>query len=370
MEIFHLERIQSLYENTVPYNLTESGLHPYSLKELLTESEIAEILDISLGYGQTNGSIPLREAICKVYPDANLNIDNILVTNGSSEANFVGIKTLLKPGDEILCMLPNYMQIWGIARDMGVNVKPFYLKEENNWQPDMAEVASLMTPKTKMIVICNPNNPTGSTLTLEDMKEFVRLAESVGAWIYADEIYRGAELDGVEIPSFRGMYDKVMVAGGLSKAYALPGLRIGWLAGPEEEIAGSWAYHDYTSITAGVLSHAVATKVLSPSLRSKVLSRSRNMLKENLGALQEWIASQGGMFHLIPPKAGGMAFIRYDLNINSSKLSDSLRLEKGVFIVPGDSYGMDSFIRIGIGSEKGFLLEGLGLISEGIREIL
>jgi aspartate/methionine/tyrosine aminotransferase len=370
MEIFHLERIQSLYENTVPFNLTESGLHPYSLRELLTEAELADILNISLGYGQTNGSIPLREAICHIYPGANLNIDNVLVTNGSSEANFVATKTLLSPGDEVVMMLPNYMQIWGIARDLGAVVKPFYLKEDKNWHPDMAEVAELMSPKTKMICICNPNNPTGATLSLGEMKEFVRLAESVGAWIYADEIYRGAELDGVEIPSFMGMYDKVMVAGGLSKAYALPGLRIGWLAGPEKEVANTWAYHDYTSITAGILSHAVATKVLSPDLRSKVLSRSRQMLNENLILLQEWIARQTNQFHLVPPKAGGMAFIRYEMDMNSTELSDALRTQKGVFIVPGDSYGMDSFIRIGIGSKKEYLLKGLNLIARGIKEFM
>ena len=223
METFILERIQSLYENTVEYNLTESGVHPYSLKELLNPDELNALLELSLGYGQTNGSIELREAIAKLYPEGSVNREQVLVTNGSSEANFVAMKSLLKAGDEVLVMLPNYLQIWGIVEDMGCVVKGFNLKSELDWAPDMSELFELISPRTKMIALCHPNNPTGAVLTESEMQEIVRLAESVGAWIYADEIYRGAELDGFERPSFIGMYDKVVVNGGLSKAYALPG---------------------------------------------------------------------------------------------------------------------------------------------------
>lgn len=278
--VFELERVQSLYENTVDYNLTESGFHPFRLNELLSPNQLRELSETVLGYGQTNGSIPLRERIASLYQGQSA--DNVVVTNGSSEANFVACHTLLGPGDEVVMMVPNYMQIWGIVEEMGAVPRAFHLREKYRWAPDLDELRDLVTERTQMIVVCHPNNPTGYTLSKEEMREIVNLAEKAGAWVLSDEVYRGAELDGVETPSFVGMYDKVMVNGGLSKAYAMPGLRLGWLVGPAEIIAESWAYHDYTSITAGILSNHIAEIALSPEVRPKILERNRSMLRENL----------------------------------------------------------------------------------------
>lgn len=369
IDIFELERIQSLYENLVKYNLTESGLHPYTLQELLTEDEIKNLLDVRLGYGQTDGSIALRDAISRLYNRADRT--NVLATNGSAEANFIGMWSLLEPGDEIVLMLPNYMQIHGLARSFGANVKPFHLKEHLLWGPDIDELKNNINANTKLIAICNPNNPTGAVLSKQDMETIVELAREVNAWVYADEIYRGAELDGVERPSFYGNfdYDKVIVTGGLSKAYGLPGLRMGWLAGPAEFIENAWAYHDYTSISTGILSQEIATKALTPEMRPKLLGRSRRMLNENLGELQKWIDSHSDLFRFVPPKAGGMVFLHYNMDINSRELATRLRKEKSVFVMDGDCFGMDHYIRIGIGSEKDYLLAGLDLVDELLNEI-
>lgn len=367
IEVFELERTQSLWENRVKYNLTESGIHPYSLNEILDKEEIKDLLSLRLGYGQTNGSIELREAISRLYPGTDL--DNILVTNGSAEANFITAWTNLGPGDELILMLPNYMQIWGIARSFGVTVKPFYLREDLNWGPDLDELKSLISPRTKMIAVCNPNNPTGAVLSKEEMNEIVQLAREVDAWIYSDEVYCGAELNGEETPSFYGLSDKVIVCCGLSKAYALPGLRLGWLAGPKETIEKSWASHDYTSIASGILSNHVAVLVLQPERRNKILNRNRKILKENLAELEKWIDNHKTLFNLIPPKAGGIAFPRYSLEINSTELATKLMKEKSVFIVAGDLFGMDHYLRIGIGSEKNYFLAGLSLFDETLKEI-
>jgi len=367
IEIFELERTQSQWENRVKYNLTESGIHPYSLNEILDKEEIKDLLSLRLGYGQTNGSIELREAISRLYPGTDL--DNVLVTNGSAEANFITIWTNLEPGDELILMLPNYMQIWGIARSFGVTVKPFYLREDLNWGPDLDELKSLISPRTKMIAVCNPNNPTGAVLSKEEMKEIVHIAMEAGAWIYSDEVYCGAELNGEETPSFFGLYDKVIVCCGLSKAYALPGLRLGWLVGPKETIEKSWASHDYTSIASGILSNHVAALVLQPERRKKVLNRNRKILKKNLVELEKWIDKHKTLFNLIPPKAGGIAFPRYSLEINSTELATKLMKEKSVFIVAGDLFGMDHYLRIGIGSEKNYFLAGLSLFDETLQEI-
>jgi aspartate/methionine/tyrosine aminotransferase len=367
IRIFELERVQSLFENTVDFNLTESGFHPYRLNELLTPDQIGELSNTVLGYGQTNGSIPLRKRIASYYTGCNEN--NILVTNGSAEANFVACHTLLDKGDEIVMMVPNYMQIQGIAEEMGCKVNTFSLKEENDWAPDLDELEQKVNAKTKMIVVCNPNNPTGYVLTEAEMERIAGIAAKVDAWVYSDEVYRGAELDGVITPSFIGFYDKVMVNGGLSKAYALPGLRMGWLIGPEEIIGDAWAYHDYTSITAGMLTEKIAEIVLHPEVRERVLDRNRRMLRENLAMTQEWLKSHGSVFRFVPPRAGGMAFIHYDLDINSTELAEKLRTEKSVFILAGDTYGMDHYFRIGIGAEKEYLIKGYERLSEFIKEL-
>ena len=364
--IFELERVQSLYENTVEYNLTESGFHPYTLEELLTADQLQELHRTVLGYGQTNGSVEVRERIAALYPGQTL--DNVLVTNGSSEANYVACHTLLEPGDEIVMMVPNYMQIWGAAEELGARPVPFHLREENEWAPDLEELRRSVSDRTRMIAVCNPNNPTGYTLTEAEMREIVAIADGAGAWIYADEVYRGAELDGNELPSFVGMTDRVMVSGGLSKAYALPGLRLGWLVGPAETVGTSWAYHDYTSITAGILSHKIAAIALTPEVRSRILDRNRSMLRANLARTVEWVQSFGDQFRFVPPKAGGMAVMHYDYPMNSTELSDWLRLDHSVFVLAGDCYGMDQYFRIGVGAEPDYLLTGLERVRQALLE--
>ncbi len=367
IRIFELERVQSLFENTVDYNLTESGFHPYKLNELLTNDQLKEIENSVLGYGQTNGSIELRKRIAHYYD--NCTEENVLVTNGSAEANFIACHTLLEKGDEVVMMVPNYMQIQGIAEEIGCEVKFFHLKEENDWAPDLEELENIVSQKTKMIALCNPDNPTGYTLTEDEMKEIVRIAKKFDSWIYSDEVYRGAELDNIDIPSFYGYYNKVMVNGSLSKAYALPGLRLGWLVGPIALINDSWAYHDYTSISSGILSQKIGEIALIPEVKEKIKKRNRTMLRENLVLCEEWLSKHKNLFHFVPPKAGGMAFIRYNFDMNSTLLAERLRKEKSVFILAGDTYGMDHYFRIGIGAEKDYLQKGLNLISDFLNNL-
>jgi aspartate/methionine/tyrosine aminotransferase len=359
---FRLERTQSLWENRVRYNLTESGLHPYALRDLLSAEEQAQLLGLSLGYGWTNGAVELRQAIAALY--AERTADNVLVTNGSAEANFILVWSLLEPGDAIIYMLPNYMQIHGIANSLGATITPLYLREELRWAPDLDQLEHLLTPRTRMISICHPNNPTGATLGPEEMQRLVTFARRHGLYLHADEIYRGAEMAGEELPSFADLYEKAIVTSGLSKAMGLPGLRIGWLLGPPDIVAAAWHRKDYTSITTTITSEFVATRVLEPARRRVVLDRGKAVLRGNLATLQQWVAGLGGLLSFIPPRAGGMAFLRYGLARNSTELCDSLREAQSVFLVPGDCYGMDRYVRIGIGVEPATLRGGLARTRE------
>jgi len=221
IETFEMERWQSQWENVVEYNLAESGVDPLTVEELLGGPEaVQELGRRQMLYNQGNGTPELRDLIAAIYPDAKR--ENVLVTHGTCEANYLATWRLVSPGDEVVVMLPNYMQIWGLARGFGGRVTPFHLREDRGWAPDLDELNRVVSPRTRLIAVCNPNNPTGSVLSEAAMNEIVAVARRAGAWLLADEVYQGAERSGETTPSFWGRYEKVIVNNGLSKAYGLP----------------------------------------------------------------------------------------------------------------------------------------------------
>jgi aspartate/methionine/tyrosine aminotransferase len=367
IEQFEMERMQSTWENVVEFNLSESGVHPLSLSEFVEPAELDDLIKLGLGYSQTNGTTELREAIAALYPGART--DQILFTAGSSESNFLLMWSRVEPGDEVVFMQPNYMQMWGLARAFGAKVKPFRLRESLGWGPDLDELRKLVTKKTKLIIVTNPNNPTGAVLSREAMETIVELAGRAGAWIVADEVYQGAEVDGPPTESFWGKYDRLFVVNGLSKAYGLPGLRVGWMVGPADAIARTWPYHDYTTISPTVLSDRLARLVLKPGTRERILARTRGILRSNLPLIEEWLRSQDGVFEFIPPRAGAIVFARYGLKINSTALVQKLIRERSVLVVPGDHFLMDGYLRLGYGDEPATLREGLERIGAALREL-
>ena len=366
--LFHLERNQSLWENLVEYNLSESGVHPLTLAELFAnEPEILDgIAHCELGYCQTNGSIPLRERIAALYPGATR--DNVLVTNGTSEANFVTAWSLLEPDDEIIVMLPNYMQLHGLSSIWSGRVVPFKLDQRNGWRADVDSLKREVSPRTKAIAICNPNNPTGTILRDEDRQEILEAAARYGSWIIADEVYQGAERDGVTTSSFWNKgYDRVLVTNGLSKAYGLPGLRLGWIVAPTKTSARLWSYRDYTTIAPAILSDRVAQSVLRPEMRQQVLARTRRIINENYSIVAKWLDANGDLVRLDPPQAGAIALVEYDLQLGSESLAEELRQKMNVLIVPGAHFGLEGFLRLGFGGTKQHLENGLDRVTAGLR---
>src|SRR3989441_899883 len=184
-----------------------------------------------------------------------------------------------------------------------------------------------------------------------------------------DEVYIGAEREGPRTESVWGEYERTLIVNGLSKAYALPGLRIGWIVGPPETVATLWAHHDYTTLAPTYLSDRLAQIALVPKRREEILARTRSILQRNYGILADWIRDHGSLFSHIPPTAGAICFLRYALRINSTELAWRLLKEKSTLIVPGDHFGMDGFMRIGMGDAQAYLTKGLERIDALIREI-
>jgi aspartate/methionine/tyrosine aminotransferase len=360
LEQFAMERMQSTWENLVDFNLSESGVHPLTPRELLQDRHLDIVLDQPLVYSQSNGTVELRELIAGFY--SNATVEHVQVTNGGSEANYIAVWRLIEPDDEVAMLVPNYMQTRGLIRAFGGSVREFRLIEDTaagRWRPDLAELERIMTARTRLIVLCTPNNPTGARLTSDELDRVAAIADRHGAWVLSDEVYRGAELDGNETPSMWGRSDRVIVTSGLSKAYGLPGLRIGWIAAPPELVASTWSYHDYTTIAPGALSDRLARVALSPARRPALLDRTRDILRANLPLMESWLRDHAPAFSWIRPEAGAIVYVRYNYPINSTALVTRLREEKSVLVVPGDHFGMDGYLRLGFGDRPEYLQHGL-----------
>jgi hypothetical protein len=371
LEAFAMERLQSTWENRVAWNLAESGVHPLRLEELAdTREDRAALLRQELGYTQTNGTPDLRALIAAMYPGARP--DQIEVTNGGSEANCVVLWHFVERGDEVVMMTPNYMQMRGIARALGASVRPWPLaggEAEGRWRPDLAALDALVTPRTKLILVCNPNNPTGARVAARELDEICRIAGRAGAWIVSDEIYRGAELDAIETPTLWGRYDRCIVTSGLSKAYGLPGLRIGWIVGPEAVVEELWGVHDYTSIAPGALSDRLARVALQPDRRQRILARTRGIVGANYPIVRRWIEKRAPKLAHVPPEAGAIAFVRYHHAVNSTALIERLRDEQSVLVVPGDHFDMEGYLRIGFGTDPAHLSSALERVADVLDRI-
>lgn len=365
---FELERWQSLWENQVELNISESGVKALTTAELADNPEaLRKLLAQPLGYPQTNGSEELRARIAALYPGAQ--VENVLVTNGCAEANFLITWALVEPGDEVVFMQPNYMQIAGVASGLGAMVKPLWLREELHWAPDLDELQRLITPKTRLVAMCSPNNPTGAVLSEKAIERICAAAERVGAYVLADEVYRGAELEGDLAPTFWGQYERVVCTGGLAKAYGLPGLRIGWVVAPAEWAERLWGYHDYTTISPTMLSDRLAALALEPARHAWLRQRTRKILKQNYPLISDWVARHSDLLTHIPPVAGAIAWLGSRGDWDSVQFVQELRKRKSVLLVPGEQFGMESYLRIGFGGDADQLQQALKRVDELLAEV-
>src|SRR5690349_1847499 len=277
-QTFELEYFQSQFERTVEINLADSSVKCANVSDLLAGEDPRPLLEMPLYYPEVNGTTLLRERIAALYPNASA--ANVLVTVGAAQANWMVCDTLLEAGDEVIVVSPSYRQVWGLAKNGGCRVKETQLRPENNWRLDLDELESLLGPKTKLISIVNPNNPTGSVLSVQEMERVVSICARSGAWLHADEVYRGTELSVPETPSFWGMYDRVVCVNSLSKAYGLAGLRIGWAVASLGMIEELWRRHEYAVIAASGPSMALAEIALRPDKRQMLLDRQKQLSRE------------------------------------------------------------------------------------------
>jgi hypothetical protein len=369
IERFEMERYQSRYWYRVDYDLSESGVSPMSVRDLLGPAADAEtFVRTPLGYPLSEGSEESRAAIAEWYPGAGP--ANVTMTNGGSEANLLALWSLLGRGDRLAFMVPNYLQGRGLGPVFGERTDTFMLeRREGRWALNLASLERAVKKGTKVIMVCNPNNPTGAVLMEAEMQAVVEVAARAGAWIVADEIYRGAEVDTDETsPTFWGRYDKVIITSGLSKAFAMPGLRVGWIVAPPKAIAKVWKRHDYTTLTPGLMSDALTAFAMQPAVRENILARTRAIIRHNLPHLETWIGAHPYLSY-VRPVAGAIAFVDVDLPGATRDLVERIRTERSVLLVPGEMFGLEGGIRFGFGFDIEHTIKGLTLADETLAAV-
>jgi len=358
---FALERWMTTYETRVEYDLAESGVHPLTTAELLafdpeSDRRVHELLDVPLNYSEARGTHELRTRIAETYRD--VTADDVLVTTGAIEANYLLFNALLKPGDRVVSVYPAYQQLYTVPEAIGCDVARLELHEENGYRYDLDELDRLVDERTRMIVVNTPHNPTGAAMSAAECARVYALADAVGAYILADEAYRWLTVDDVPLPPpFRDLGPRAISVGTLSKPFGIPGIRLGWMATTAEIAARCWAYRDYTSLSPGGLSDYLACRTFAN--REAILARTHAISAENLKTLRAFIAERTDLFSWVEPRGGLLGLLRYHLDLPSDTVANRLAEEESVMLAPGSAFGMEGRLRIGLGTRPDRFIAGL-----------
>ncbi len=365
IEPFFVEQWMNAHETTATWNIAETCVHSLRLEELLEMSGDADgvlrrLRDTWLGYGDITGSPRLRAAIAALYGER-ITADHVLTANGAIGANFLALYALVEPGTTVVSVQPTYQQLFSVPESLGAEVRPLRLRAEDGYLPDPEELRSLTDERTRLIILNNPNNPTGALIDEPLLREIVSVARERDAWLFCDEVYRRLEHEpGTTAPSVADLYEKGVSSGSMSKSYSLAGLRTGWVAGPPEVIQRCLDVRDYTTISAGVLDDALAAEALEHV--DAVLERSLAIVRGNLALVDAWIESESRL-HYVRPRAGTIALIRYDYDVSSVDFCQSLFDFNGAFVMPGAAFGEERSFRMGYACARDVLEGGLAAVS-------
>jgi aspartate/methionine/tyrosine aminotransferase len=375
IEPFALERWMTRHETRVRYDLAESGIYPLRVADLLgwlppgeAPAALDRLLELRLGYSEAAGTVELRSLIAATY--AGCEPDNILVTTGAIEANFLLFNVLLAAGDHVIAPHPAYQQLYSVPRAIGCEVSLWEVGAATGYRFDLDALERLVRPTTRLIVVNTPHNPTGAMLSAADLRRVYALAESVGATVVCDEAYRWLPFPGGDPfpPPMVEHGPRGISVGTVSKPFGLPGLRIGWVAAPRETVAACWALRDYSSLSPGRLNDALAQ--LAFRLRERILERNSRIVAANLAATERWLGRHAGFLSWTPPRGGLVALLRYRLDVPSLALADMLATDYSVMLAPGSAFGCEHHLRLGLGQEPGLFQAGLDAASRCFEALL
>ena len=367
---FAVEQWMNAHETHCRYNLAETCVASITIAELLDlaglrATFLEELLPLRMTYGAIEGSERLRRAIAALY--ASQPPANILIAHGAAGANALLYQALVEAGDRVVSFVPTYQQHTSIPESLGADVRRLPLRRENGYLPDLDELRALVVPGTKLIAFSNPNNPTGSLMDTRTLREIVRVADAVGAFIVSDEVYRGTTQVGDELtPSIVDLYPRGIGVGSMSKAFSLAGLRLGWICGPAEVLRAVEVHRDYNTISVGMLDDLFAAIALEH--RDAVLARSRRIVRENLATLDAWLKSEPSLSY-VKPAAGTISLLHYAFDLPATDFCTRLLQETGVLFTPGSAFDVERSVRIGYANGHDVLKAGLPEVSRFLETL-
>lgn len=381
------------YENTPGVlNVAETCAASISISDLVQYCEDPNVpsppnLSAKLTYGHIRGSPVLRSRLADLYSartSSPLAPDNVIITPGAIAANFLIFYALIRPGDHVICVYPTYQQLYSVPAHFGAEVSLWKLRQEKKYIPDMDELKLLVKPNTKMIIINNPNNPTGATIPRSVLQKLVDFAKERNIMILSDEVYRPlfhgiSPVDAEFPPSMASFgYEKTLTTGSMSKAYSLAGIRVGWIACRDKAMLEAIATaRDYTTISVSQLDDAVASYTLSASVLHGLLGRNIKLAKTNLTLLEAFVEENKANCSWVKPTGGTTAFIKFERKggepVEDVQFAVDVIEKTKVMFLPGSKcFGEEfkGFVRLGFVCETEVLREALGRLGTYVRENL
>lgn len=368
IDTFKIEEWMNRYCPSAQYDLTTTCISPLSIRELLALCAVDnpfEIFDTKLTYGDIHGSPRLKSAVKSLYERQEF--ANITITHGAIGANQLVFESLLEAGDEVISVVPTYQQHYSIPKALGAKVKLFFLKEENRWLPNLRELENSLTSRTKLICLNNPNNPTGAVIPDEMLIKIAEMAKAHNIWVLSDEVYRGLNMSGNPYSrSMADIYSKGISTGSMSKTYSLPGLRVGWICAREDLINEVNKHREYNTISISILDDYFSAIALEN--RNKLAMRNFKIMKEGLAVLEDWLNGEIYVKSILPT-GGTTALLRYKKDIQSKILCRKLQEKTGVAFLPGETFEMEGYLRVGFCAGTDVLETGLKQLSKFLRTV-
>jgi aspartate/methionine/tyrosine aminotransferase len=349
---FRLERYFAQYEFKVKYLLSPSDCESLGMAELLqmASPESLELWQgLRLSYTESQGHPLLRAEVAGLYQ--HVRPEDVLIA-APEEAIFIAMQTLLSPGDQVVAVSPAYQSLHEIARSIGCEVTEWRLQPApgNIWQLDLDQLEGSLTDRTRMLVINFPHNPTGHTLSRSELDSVIRLARRHGLYLFSDEMYRLLEYEpSLQLPPVCDLYEKGISLSGLSKSFALPGLRIGWLATRASGLIDRWlAFKDYTTICNSAPGEILGLIALQN--KAHILRRNLEIILANLEKAERFFGEHTQHFSWFRPQAGSVAFPEWLGNAPVEQFCQDILDRQAVMVVPGSLFDFPgNHFRVGLG---------------------
>ncbi len=347
---FKLERFFAKHETDAPYILGASDCETFTINEIISTNEMAELNTLKLGYSNSQGLPILRKEIAKEFQNVT---SNEIVVSAPQEGIFITLNALLNAGDKTVVQVPCYQSLCAIPKAIGCKVTtwaPSILK--NQWHFDIDELRSKVDKTTKLIIVNSPHNPTGHHFSKKEFAEIIEIAKENECYLFSDEMYRTLVLRNEDLlSSGSDMYEKCISLSGVSKTFGLGGLRIGWLSIKERKLLQKvLSFKDYTTLSNSIVSEFIALAALRKS--DVILSRNLGIIQNNLEILDEFFNQQKDKFQWLKPKAGTVALVKTKFAKNTEDFCEDLIKKKGVLLMPGTKFDYDDCLRLGFGRKN------------------